>query len=41
MDEPTKFLSTIQVAITLSGFFASASAATGISEKLADVVRFS
>lgn len=29
--EPTKFLSTIQVAITLAGFFASASAATGIS----------
>lgn len=35
MNEPTKFLSTIQVAITLSGFFASATAATGISEKLA------
>lgn len=32
IDEPTKFLSTIQVAITLSGFFASASAATGISK---------
>ncbi len=31
VEEPTKFLSTIQVAITLSGFFASASAATGIS----------
>ena len=29
-----KFLSTIQVGITLAGFFASASAATGISEQL-------
>ena len=35
LEEPTKFLSTIQVAITLSSFFASASAATGISESLA------
>lgn len=34
IEEPTKFLSTIQVAITLAGFFASASAATGISEEL-------
>lgn len=32
--EPTNFLSTIQVAITLSGFFASASAATGFAEIL-------
>lgn len=32
LQEPTRFLSTIQVAITLAGFFASASAATGISE---------
>lgn len=40
MDEPTKFLSTIQVAITLSGFFASASAATGISERLAQSLAF-
>lgn len=31
LDEPTKFLSTIQVAITLAGFFSSASAATGLS----------
>ncbi|WP_312372239.1 hemolysin family protein, partial [Lachnoclostridium sp.] len=30
----TKFLSTIQVAITLAGFFSSASAATGISKVL-------
>lgn len=34
LEDPTKFLSTIQVAITLSGFFASASAATGISKLL-------
>lgn len=40
LDEPTKFLSTIQVAITLSGFFASASAATGISQKLAEDLAF-
>jgi putative hemolysin len=33
-DEPTKFLSTIQVAITLAGFFSSASAATGLSDPL-------
>lgn len=34
-EEPTKFLSTIQVAITLAGLFSSASAATGLSEPLA------
>lgn len=34
IEEPTKFLSTIQVGITLAGFFASASAATGISKQL-------
>lgn len=34
MQDSTKFLSTIQVAITLSGFFSSASAATGISKVL-------
>lgn len=34
LKEPTRFLSTIQVAITLSGFFASGSAATGISKHL-------
>ncbi|NLO09239.1 MAG: HlyC/CorC family transporter [Clostridiales bacterium] len=32
LDEPTRFLSTIQVAITLAGFFSSASAATGLSK---------
>lgn len=31
MEEPSKFLATIQVGITLAGFFASASAATGLS----------
>ena len=34
LGEPTKFLSTIQVAITLSGFLASASAATSFSKPL-------
>jgi len=36
IEEPTKFLSTVQVGITLAGFFASASAATGISEQLGE-----
>ncbi|MEF9920335.1 MAG: hemolysin family protein [Erysipelotrichaceae bacterium] len=35
--EPTSFLSTIQVGITLAGFFASASAATGFSQDLGKV----
>ena len=39
MDAPTNFLSTIQIAITLSGFFNSASAATGISSSLAEVLQ--
>lgn len=34
LSEPTSFLSTIQVGITLAGFFASASAATGITQDL-------
>lgn len=34
IDSPSKMLSTIQVAITLSGFFASASAAVSLSEGL-------
>lgn len=38
IQEPTAFLSTIQVAITLAGFFNSASAATGISQVLAHVL---
>lgn len=33
MEEPSKFLATIQVGITLAGFFASASAATGLSTR--------
>ncbi|MEG0423902.1 MAG: hemolysin family protein, partial [Erysipelotrichaceae bacterium] len=36
--EPTRFLSTIQVGITLAGFFASASAATGFSQDLGNVL---
>ena len=35
MDNPTNFLSTIQVGIKLAGFFSSALAATGISKDLA------
>lgn len=35
MEEPTKFLSTIQVGITFAGFFSSASAAIGLSESFA------
>lgn len=38
MNEPSNFLSTIQVGITLAGFFASASAATGISGELAQIL---
>jgi len=35
MEQPTKFLSTIQIGITLAGFLSSASAATGISKDFA------
>ncbi|MEG1704100.1 MAG: hemolysin family protein [Niameybacter sp.] len=35
IDEPSHFLSTIQIGITLAGFFSSASAATGISGYIA------
>ena len=35
IDEPSNFLSTIQIGITLAGFFSSASAATGLSASLA------
>lgn len=35
MEDPSRFLSTIQLLITLAGFFNSASAATGISKYLA------
>jgi len=34
IEDPTKFLSTVQVGITLAGFFASASAATAFSDQL-------
>ncbi|NLK99196.1 MAG: HlyC/CorC family transporter [Clostridiales bacterium] len=39
LDEPTRFLSTIQVAITLAGFFSSASAATGLSKPVGQWLR--
>lgn len=35
IDEPTRFLSTIQVGITFAGFFSSAFAATGLSDDFA------
>ena len=35
-DDSTKFLSTIQVAITFAGFYSSASAASGLSPILAE-----
>lgn len=38
INHPTNFLSTIQVAITLAGFLASASAATSLSTKLEGVI---
>jgi putative hemolysin len=38
LDEPSKFLATIQVGITMAGFLASASAAVGISEQLAKLI---
>lgn len=38
IEEPTNFLSTIQVGITFAGFFSSAVAATGMSNKLAQVL---
>lgn len=38
LKEPSRFLSTIQIVITLAGFFNSASAATGISKRLEAVL---
>jgi len=38
LKEPSRFLSTIQVGITLAGLFSSASAAVGISDKLGNVL---
>ena len=39
LKEPSKFLSTIQVGITLASFFASASAATGLSQFLSKALK--
>lgn len=39
LKEPSKFLSTIQVGITLASFFASASAATGLSQYLSNTLK--
>ena len=39
LDEPTKFLSTIQIGITLAGFLASASAATSLSMPVASALK--
>jgi len=39
LKEPSKFLSTIQVGITLASFFASASAATGLSQFLSAALK--
>ena len=38
MEDPSNFLSTIQIGITLAGFFSSASAATGISEYMSNIL---
>lgn len=38
LEEPSKFLATIQVGITLAGFFTSASAATSLSNYLTNVL---
>lgn len=38
LEDPSKFLSTIQVVITLTGFFASASAATSLAEPFGQVL---
>lgn len=37
--DPSKFIATIQVGITLAGFFSSASAATGLANRFAGVLR--
>ena len=39
LQEPSKFLCTVQVGITLAGFFASASAATGLSQYLSGALQ--
>ncbi|GIM28857.1 hypothetical protein CPJCM30710_15230 [Clostridium polyendosporum] len=39
MNEPSRFLATIQVGITLAGFFASASAATGLADDFSQFLK--
>lgn len=39
LEEPSKFLSTIQIGITLAGFLASASAAVSISEVISELLK--
>jgi putative hemolysin len=39
LNEPSRFLSTIQIGITLAGFFASASAATSISDNFSGILK--
>ena len=39
IEEPSNFLSTIQIGITLAGFFSSASAATGISQYFSKILQ--
>lgn len=39
VDEPSKFLATIQIGITLAGFFASAFAADNFSERLVGLIK--
>ncbi len=39
LEEPSKFLATIQVGITLAGFFASASAATTVSKSFSIILK--
>ena len=39
MEDPSNFLSTIQIGITLAGFFSSASAATGISAYMSSILK--
>ena len=39
MEDPSNFLSTIQIGITLAGFFSSASAATGISQYVSSTIQ--
>lgn len=38
LEDPSRFLSTIQICITLAGFFNSASAATGLAQPFAEIL---